>query len=120
MDTRIKIIDAAEAARIAGEGATVVSGTFDPLTAATAERLAGFKENGGRLLVVITTPPDAILSARGRAELVAGLACVDYVCEQAPGLTPAVALEDEHRAGLAQLIRHVHARQHAAASKASR
>lgn len=119
MDTRLKIVAADAADAIAREGATVVSGYFDPLIAATAHRLAALKETGKPLLVVVATAPDAILTARARAELIAGLACVDYVCEHGPDLTPDVHLEDEHRAALAQLIRHVHARQQAAASQAS-
>ncbi len=98
----------------------VVSGFFDPLIASTAERLAECKTDAKPLLVVIATAPDGILPARARAELVAGLACVDYVCEHSPDLTPHLSLQDEHRAALNQLIRHVNARQRAAASKAGR
>ena len=114
MDTRTKIVDAGQARLIAAQGATVVSGYFDPLVASHAERLAGLKSSGIPLLVLIATPDDAILPARARAELAAGLAVVDYVCETADGVAPHLSLEREHAERLAQLIEHVHARQRAA------
>ena len=114
MDTRTKIIDAAQAARIAQEGATVVSGYFDPMIASHAERLAALKRDGESLLVLISTPPDPILPATARAQLVAGLSVVDFVCDAPNGLAPQVALEAEHAELLVQLIDHVHARQRAA------
>jgi len=114
MDTRAKIIDAGQARIIAAQGATVVSGYFDPLVASHAERLAELKYEDVPLLVLIATPDDAILPARARAELVAGLAVVDYVCETAAGAAPHLSLEREHTERLAQLIDHVHTRQRAA------
>jgi hypothetical protein len=114
LDTRTKIIDAAQAARIAQSGATVVSGYFDPVTAPHADRLAGLKQADTPLLVLIATPPDAILPALARAQLVAGLSVVDYVCGAPGGLAPAVHLEEEHAGLLTKLIDHVHARQRAA------
>jgi len=113
LDTRTKIIDADHAARIAQAGATVVSGYFDPMIASHAERLAALKRPGAPLLVLIATPPDSILDARARAQLVAGLSVVDYVCDAPGGLAPEIALEEEHAGLLAQLIDHVHARQRA-------
>jgi len=115
MDTRIKIVTASEAERIARDGATVVSGYFDPLLASHAERLAGLKRNGTPLLVLVAMPDDPILPARARAELVAGLAAVDYVVAEAAGaLEPQVRLEPEDRTRREKLIEHVHARQQAA------
>jgi hypothetical protein len=114
MDTRTKIIDAAQARLIASQGATVLSGYFDPLVASHAERLAELKNDDAPLLVLIATPADAILPARARAELVAGLAVVDYVCETADDVAPHLSLEREHTDRLAQLIEHVHTRQKAA------
>lgn len=113
MDTRTKIIDAAHAARIAQAGATVVSGSFDPMVASHAERLAALKRPGEPLLVLISTPPNPILDNRARAQLVAGLAVVDYVCDEPDGLAADVSLDREHAERLAQLIEHVHARQRA-------
>jgi hypothetical protein len=113
LDTRTKIIDAAQAARIAQAGATVISGSFDPMVASHAERLAALKRPGAPLLVLITTPPDPILSASARAELVAGLAVVDYVCGEPSGIAPHVSLDQEHAERLSQLIEHVHSRERA-------
>jgi bifunctional ADP-heptose synthase (sugar kinase/adenylyltransferase) len=117
VDTRTKIVAAAEAARIARAGATVVTGYFDPLLAAHAERLAGLKREGLPLLIAIADPENPILPSRARAELVAGLAVVDYVAESADGLTPGLTqtcrLEQEDQARLEDLIEHVHSRQHA-------
>ena len=113
MDTRTKIIDAGQARLIAAQGATVVSGYFDPLVASHAERLAELKNDDARLLVLIATATDAILTARARAELVAGLAAVDYVCETADDVAPHLSLEREHTDRLAKLIEHVQTRQRA-------
>jgi glycerol-3-phosphate cytidylyltransferase-like family protein len=114
VDTRTKIVDAGQARIIDAQGATVVSGYFDPLVASHAERLAKLKKEHAPLLVLIATPDDAILPARARAELVAGLAVVDYVCETADGVAPHLSLEREHAELQAQLIEHVHTRQRAA------
>jgi hypothetical protein len=111
MDTRGKIIGASQATRLAQSGATVVSGYFDPLTAPLAERLHQLKEDGFPFLVLIRTPEDAILPARARAELVAGLRVVDYVCDLEPEITATVTLELEHGEHLARLISHVYTRQ---------
>jgi bifunctional ADP-heptose synthase (sugar kinase/adenylyltransferase) len=114
MDTRKKIIDAAQAASIAADGATVVSGYFDPLIASHAERLAKLKPAGSKLLVLIATPANAILPAAARAELVAGLRAVDYVAELADGVVPLIRLEQEDDERYRALLQHVHARQEAA------
>ena len=114
MDTRSKIVDAAHAARIAQSGATVVSGYFDPMVASHAERLAALKHPEKPLLVLIATPPNPILGALARAQLVAGLAVVDFVCDSPNGLAPQIALEQEHAEILTQLVDHVNARQRAA------
>jgi len=114
VDTRTKIVSAAEAARIAAEGASSVSGYFDPLLAQHAERLRDLRRPGVPLLVLIADPEDPILPIRARAELVAGLAAVDYVAEAAEGLIPNVRLEDEDLRRREELIAHVHARQGAA------
>jgi hypothetical protein len=114
LDTRTKIIDAAQAARIAQAGATIVSGYFDPMVAAHAERLTTLKRPGAPLLVLISTPADPILCALARAQLVAALSVVDYVCDAPGGLTAQIALEREHTELVSQLIDRVHARQRAA------
>jgi hypothetical protein len=114
MDTRKKIIDAVQAASVAADGATVVSGYFDPLIASHAERLAKLKPDGAKLLVLIATPANAILPAAARAELVAGLRAVDYVAELADGVIPHIRLEQEDDERYRVLLQHVHARQKAA------
>lgn len=111
VDTRTKIVPVAEARRIAEHGAMVVSGYFDPLLAAHARRLAELKLHGSTLLVLIADPKNPILPARARAELVAGLAIVDYVAESSDGLPAHFRLEHEHEGLLDELIEHVHARQ---------
>ena len=113
MDTRAKIIATSEAARMAAEGATVVTGYFDPLLASHARRLADLKR-GPKLIVAIVDPPEPILPARGRAELVASLGSVDYVVETAGGIHVDVRLEDEDRQRFKELVAHVHARQRGA------
>jgi hypothetical protein len=110
MDTRRKIIDAAQAASIAASGAIVVSGYFDPLVASHAEKLSALK-TGETLLVLIATPDNAILPAAARAELVAGLRAVDYVAELTDGLIPQIRLEQEDTERFAALLEHVRARQ---------
>ena len=81
MDTRTKIIERAAAERIADDGArlTVVTGYFDPLTAAHAARLAEIAATAEALLVVVRTPEQPLLPARARAELVAALSAVNHV-----------------------------------------
>lgn len=111
MDTRLKIIDAAEAWHFAESGTTVVRGYFDPLIAEHAQRLAELKRLGQPLLVLVATPPDPILPDRARAELVASLAVVDRVALATGSLTPHIRLEEEDLARQQRLIEHVHARQ---------
>lgn len=115
MDTRTKIVSAAKAGSIAASGATVVTGYFDPLLAAHAERLSALKRAGLPLLVAVADPENPILPARARAELLAGLAVVDYVAESMDGLPagflPNFRLEREDEARREALIEHVHGRQ---------
>jgi hypothetical protein len=111
MDTRRKIVDQAQAAGIAAAGATVVSGYFDPLIAAHGARLESIKNGGAKLLVLIATPENAILPAAARAELVAGLHCVDHVAELGSGIAAQIHLEQEDDGRFAALLEHVHARQ---------
>lgn len=113
MDTRTKIVSAQEAQRLAENGAITVSGFFDPVTLAHAERLQTLKRPGAPLLVVISSPPAPILPAPARAQLVAGLACVDFVTEGPVAFAVQTRLEEEDRERLEQLIRRVQARQQA-------
>jgi hypothetical protein len=115
LNTRTKIIDTAHAAHLIESGVTAVSGYFDPVIAATAERLAHLRHENrdAPLLVLIATPENHILPVEARLQLVAGLEHVDYVAELKPELRPLIRLEDEHSQQLADLIRHVHSRQQA-------
>jgi len=114
VDTRTKIISPSEAARIASEGATVISGVFDPMIVEHAERVKELKVHSKPLLVLISPSPDEILPALARAHLVAGLAAVDYVCVAADGAPQAgINIEKEDALRLQKLIELVHARQRA-------
>jgi cytidyltransferase-like protein len=76
LDTRSKIVDALpKEARLS----KIVLGYFDPMHAGHIRRLRELSGPGERLTVVIADPPEPILPARARAELVAGLECVAYV-----------------------------------------
>jgi glycerol-3-phosphate cytidylyltransferase-like family protein len=76
LDTRTKI---AQTDTAKNAHTIVVSGYFDPLTAAHARRLTELRSRAGRLVAVVLDPPEPVLAARDRAELVAALACVDQV-----------------------------------------
>jgi glycerol-3-phosphate cytidylyltransferase-like family protein len=99
-----------------------VAGYFDPLIAVHARQLREAKDEGRPLIVMIATPADgtgadSILPARARAELVAGLAVVDYVTVQEDGgaeWKADVDLRGEHGRMQQDLIEHVHGRQRAA------
>lgn len=110
MDTRNKIVPTRQAADIAASGALVVSGYFDPMLAWHASRLQELKRGDAPLLVLIAAGERPILSARARAELLAGLKAVDYVCETTDGIAPHFQLEEEDARGLEALIARVHAR----------
>ena len=81
LDTRTKIRsydDALDSTR--GKNARWVSGSFDPLLAAHARRLAELAEGADLLIVtVMDSGPDSILPVEARAQLVAALAVVDCV-----------------------------------------
>jgi cytidyltransferase-like protein len=78
LDTRIKLVDLDRA--LAGAGRTaIVTGYFDPLTAAHARRLREIQSQADRLIAIVLDPPEPLLDSRARAELVAALECVDYV-----------------------------------------
>jgi bifunctional ADP-heptose synthase (sugar kinase/adenylyltransferase) len=120
VDTRKKLVDRADALRAVAELAlTVVTGYFDPLTSAHARRLEEIASGGARLLIVVRTPPNPILDARARAELVAALAAVRYVVVEEGDAAwtrqlPGVRLIHEEEADLQRtrdLIAQVHRRQ---------
>lgn len=99
MDTRGKILDWTSARPLVEETAPpLVTGHFDPLTAAHARRLAALAETHGPLFVLITDPPDPVLPAAARAHLVAALAHVRCVIMAPPeGPEVVVAAFPPHR-----------------------
>ena len=108
MDTRTKIIDRSS---IPAQGARLVSGYFDPLTAAALASLERLRaETPGPLVAVITDPENPVLPARARAELVAALALIDYVVIGGPADHH---LESEHDSLYRDLVAHAARRQQA-------
>ena len=83
MDTRHKIIESQRAQALAqglrAKGVKIVTGYFDVIVAEHVRRLREIKNGSAMLVVVVLDPPEALLAARARAELVAALAVVDYV-----------------------------------------
>jgi bifunctional ADP-heptose synthase (sugar kinase/adenylyltransferase) len=129
VDTRTKVLSHREALAVArrlreeGKTLKLVVGYFDPVLAAHARRLKDAREGAAALAVIIADPPRPILPARARAELVAGLAAVDYVVlpgdEPVEGLVARLDGAEVFRGEAAdlelteELIQHVHSRQRA-------
>jgi hypothetical protein len=81
VDTRSKILTAADARRLTGP-LTLVTGYFDVLRREDVRELeasASPEPGAFRLLVAVLPLDGALLAQRARAELVAGLRMVDYV-----------------------------------------
>ena len=57
----------------------MVAGLFDPLTPAQARWLAEFASDGRKLMAIVLESDDSLLTAKARAELVAGLRSVAVV-----------------------------------------
>ena len=74
LDTRSKIITVEQAAGRSVE--SLVVGYFDPVVAAHVSRLLALKVP---VTVSLLDPPEEILPARARAELVAALSCIETV-----------------------------------------
>lgn len=73
MDTRNKIID------LRARRPALVTGYFDPLTAAHVRRLREIRDAHDPVVVLLSDPAEPVLDARARAELLAALDMVDYV-----------------------------------------
>lgn len=97
MDTRSKIVSleaALEAAQAPKSAA--ITGYFDPVTVEHARSLeASRRECGGPLVVFITEPPEPVMSAAARAEVVAGIAAVDLVALAPDGVDVTGARHEE-------------------------
>ena len=122
MDTRMKIIDFATAARLRSPGVRLklVAGYFDVLTPDLVRRLRSLAD-GARLIAVVLDPPKPLLPAQARAELAAALSMIDYVLSpQGESIEKAIEQirpDEVVREDLADgkrshaLIEHVHRRQ---------
>jgi len=111
VDTRNKIVSASQAAARLPHMAFLVSGWFDPLLAVHAARLDEIPEQFA-VAVQIVDPPDPLLPARARAELVAALRRVELVIlDEARTLTPALRLEEEEAELRPAFLAHVRERQ---------
>jgi glycerol-3-phosphate cytidylyltransferase-like family protein len=128
VDTRTKVKTAlagADVMRPAPGEWVVVTGYFDPVLAEHAESLAAIKQDR-KLCVVVLDSNDALMEARARAEVLAGLAVTDLVLLPPESSVDAwldrlaggriVRHEQQDEQMRAQLIHHVHAR-HALAAK---
>ena len=125
LDTRSKIIGGEEAqARIRQHrGWVIVTGYFDPVTAAHARRLREISKEHSRIAVFLSDPPHPVLPAQARAELLAAMGMVDCVVlprEHALPLDPEISVlheEEADKARLRKLIEHVHERHKAVAER---
>ncbi len=92
--------------------AVLVRGYFDPLQASHARQLRDLRGKSDALVVSVEEPQHPLLPWRARAELVAGLASVDYVLSE--GDLPGAEVHDlrsEHEAARNGLAAHVVRRQ---------
>lgn len=78
LDTRSKILAPGQTPPSA-PATVIVTGYFDPLTAAHVRSLLQHRKLHSRLIVAVLDPPSPILPVRARAELLAALRCVDQV-----------------------------------------
>lgn len=106
MDTRKKIVSLSEVSGRVFD--RFVVGYFDPVVAAHVTRLEAL---GGPVTVSLLDPPDAILPARARAELVAALGSVETVIigdarAQARQVIDLTGADLETRQALIERIRH--------------
>ncbi len=114
MDTRSKIISAAEAAQL--KYASLVHGYFDPLTADHVRRLQELAAEGP-ITILLDSPQAPLLPAGARAELLAALNTVKQVIIADETQINAASVIDERTSDLLrteQLMAHVKQRQNAA------
>jgi hypothetical protein len=87
LDTRVKIKNLDELRSLIAEGSwTALIGAFDPVTADVVQTIERARTPGRKLLAVVRSEPDDLLSAESRAILLAGLRSVNAVyvakCEE--------------------------------------
>ncbi len=119
MDTRAKIVcgpgcaSRLEQLRRDCPGVRAVSGYFDPVLSWHARRLAAERGAAPGLAAVILDPPDPVLPARARAELVAALNSVSLVLlpDGTAALDVDAAFESEDLAERERFAAHVLERQ---------
>lgn len=119
MDSRAKIVSGPEGqARLAAlnalkPGLCVLQGHFDPLLAWHVERVEEARAKADALAVVILDPPEPILSARARAELVAALRAVDLVliAQSGESESASIRLDEYDLTVRGRFIEHVRERQ---------
>lgn len=106
MDTRRKIVrDPSQWQPPAG--AVLAAGPFDPLLSQHAAQLERIKGHASFLVVYVTDPPDPLLPAQARAEMVAALRHVDAVIVSSQPPPQAIDLAADHLAWREQLIRRI-------------
>lgn len=117
MDTRRKIVSAADAARDPGQ--VVVRGYFDPLCVSAVRRLEQLACGDASLTILLAPPVQPLLPDSARADLLAGLHAVRNVVVT-DGTIPAEFVEasivDETEGDLQrtrELMEHVRRRQNA-------
>lgn len=99
----------------------LVLGYFDPLQTRDVLRLREVFSGNETSVVAVDDPPEALLTTRARAELVASLAAVDYVVSDVQGAVqnlPIARLHDlreMHKEHRLQLFEHVARRQRSGA-----
>lgn len=111
LDTRTKIVTGE---RLAGR--TVVAAYFDPMAFSHTQRFQELAAQHGPLAVCLCDPPDPLLPAEARAQLVAACRDVELVVIGEANLSQAAQIIDERAADLtrrAELMEHVYSRQDA-------
>lgn len=118
---------ATAAAGAAGKRAAIVTGYFDPLQVDHARRLNMIRASHDCIVVLLADPPNPVLDSRSRAQLVASLGMIDYVvlpqeCASSANFerTSDISVYGEEAADESRfecLVRHVHERQIATASR---
>lgn len=89
MNSRVKIVGQEKLAGLLDTSSPIlVIGSFDPLLALHAERLAQVARSGAsKLVVAVTEPSNApLLPSRARMEMVAAVGVVDFVLSYESGI----------------------------------